>query len=130
MQTPPANALAWFEIPVRDIDRAQTFYEALLGAPLRREPLGPTKTLAVLPYDGAGTGAGGCLLMADDAPAPSATGTLVYLNATPTLDATLARAWDAGAQVCMPKLTLPDGMGCIAHITDCEGNRVGLHAMT
>lgn len=43
------NALNWFEIPVQDLDRAQAFYEALLGAPLRREAMGP-QTLAVLPY--------------------------------------------------------------------------------
>jgi predicted enzyme related to lactoylglutathione lyase len=27
----------------------------------------------------------------------------------------------------MPKFELPDGNGCIAHIMDTEGNRVGLH---
>lgn len=43
------NALDWFEIPLQDLDRAQAFYEALLGTPLRREALGP-RTLAVLPY--------------------------------------------------------------------------------
>jgi len=26
-------------------------------------------------------------------------------------------------------VTLPEGMGCFAHIIDSEGNRVGLHAL-
>jgi len=29
------NAVNWFEIPVRDIDRAQRFYEVVLAAPSR-----------------------------------------------------------------------------------------------
>lgn len=44
------NALTWFEIPVNNLDRAQAFYETVLGAPLRREAMGPAQTLAVLPY--------------------------------------------------------------------------------
>ena len=53
------NALNWFEIPVRDLDRAQAFYETLLAT---------------------------------------------------------------------PKVQLPGEVGCFAHITDTEGNRIGLHA--
>ena len=59
----------------------------------------------------------------------SANGTLVYLNAGPSLDAWLARVPAAGGSVALPKVTLPDGMGCFAHIIDSEGNRVGLHAL-
>jgi predicted enzyme related to lactoylglutathione lyase len=33
----PTNALNGFEIPVRDLDRAQRLYEALLNRPLQRE---------------------------------------------------------------------------------------------
>lgn len=127
-QTPTAstNAIAWFEIPVRDIDRAQTFYATLLGAPLRREAMG-ANTLAVFPYSGSGVG--GCLMAGADVVEPSSSGTLVFLDAGPSLDAALARVDAAGGRVATPKVQLPDGMGCYAHITDTEGNRVGLHAM-
>ena len=127
-QTPTAstNAVAWFEIPVRDIDRAQTFYANLLGAPLRREAMG-ANTLAVFPYSGSGVG--GCLMAGADVVEPSSSGTLVFLDAGPSLDAALARVDAAGGRVATPKVQLPDGMGCYAHITDTEGNRVGLHAM-
>jgi len=79
-QTPTAstNAIAWFEIPVRDIDRAQTFYATLLGAPLRREAMG-ANTLAVFPYSGSGVG--GCLMAGADVVEPSSSGTLVFLDA-------------------------------------------------
>ena len=107
------NALNWFEIPARDIDRAQAFYEKLLGKPLRREAMGPM-TMAVMPYEQPGVG--GCLMAGADAPAPAAVGTLVYLNAEPSLDTMLARVEPAGGRITTPKVTLPDGMGVFAHI--------------
>ena len=118
-------AINWFEIPVADIDRAQAFYEALLGAPLRREPLGP-QTLAVLPYTEPGVG--GALIAGEHIPAPSGAGTLVYLNVNPSLDAALARALAAGARLVTPRVDLPDGMGSFVQVLDIEGNRIGLHA--
>jgi predicted enzyme related to lactoylglutathione lyase len=121
------HAVNWFEIPVRDIDRAQAFYEALLGKGLRREAMGP-HTLAVFDY-GSDEGVGGCLLAGAEAPTPATNGTLVYLNAAPSLDAALVRAQAAGGRITTPKVQLPGDMGCFAHITDTEGNRVGLHAL-
>jgi uncharacterized protein len=126
MEQKQHNAVAWFEIPVRNIDRAQAFYEALLAAPMRREAMGP-HTLAVFGYDEAGVG--GCLLAGDDVPTPAGNGSLVYLNAKPSLDAVLARVEAAGGRITTPKVQLPGDMGCFAHVTDTEGNRVGLHAL-
>ena len=120
------HAVNWFEIPVRDLDRAQVFYETLLGASLRREAMGD-KTLAVFTYDEAGVG--GCLMTGEGTPAPTAEGTLVYLNAAPSLDAAIARAERAGGRIATPKVQLPGDMGAFAHVVDTEGNRVGLHAL-
>lgn len=120
------NALTWFEIPVNDLDRAQAFYETVLGAPLRREAMGPAQTLAVLPYSEPGVG--GALIAGSPKLAPSAQGTLVYLNVDPSLDAAVARAAAAGAQVLVARVDLPGGMGSFAHVIDVEGNRIGLHA--
>ena len=119
------SALNWFEIPVRDMDRAQAFYETLLGIDIRRETIPPNQ-LGVFAYDEPGTG--GCLLAGASAPQPSAQGTLVYLNAGASLDAVLARVEAAGGRIATPKVQLPGDMGVFAHITDTEGNRVGLHA--
>ncbi len=120
------SAINWFEIPVRNMDRAQKFYETLLAAPMRREQMGPN-TLAVFSYDE--TGVGGCLFGGQTAPAPAATGTLAYLNAGPSLDAVLGRVEAAGGRIATPKVQLPGDMGWFAHITDTEGNRVGLHSL-
>lgn len=127
MPHPRPHAINWFEIPVRDIDRAQSFYEALLAAPMRREAMGP-HTMAMFGSDDSGVG--GCLLAGADVPAPAAHGSLVYLNAAPSLDAVLARVEAAGGHITTPKVRLPGELGCFAHITDTEGNRVGLHALS
>jgi hypothetical protein len=127
--TKPAatSPITWFEIPVADLDRAQRFYEALLATTLRREAMGPTNTLAVFPYTQPGVG--GCLKHDAAVVSPSADGTLIYLDASPALDVTLARVAALGGRITTPRIDLPDGMGCFAHVLDSEGNRVGLHAM-
>ena len=118
-------AINWFESPVTHMPRAQAFYEAVLGAPLRPEPMGH-QTLAVLPYTEPEIG--GALIAGEHVPAPSASGTLIYLNVNPSLDAALARALAAGGQLLTPRVDLPDGMGSFVHVLDVEGNRIGLHA--
>jgi hypothetical protein len=122
------NAITWFEIPTTQLDRAQAFYEAVLGQTLRRENMGPSEG-AVFPYDGAADGVGGALMMGPTAPQVSGSGTLVYLDASPSLDAALERAVAQGGRVALPRQALPPGMGVFAHIHDLDGNRVGLHAL-
>lgn len=120
----PTHALHWFEIPVFDLPRAQGFYETVLGTPLRREGEGPG-AMALFPSEG--DGVGGCLSVSCGAQQPWRGGTLVYLSA-PSLDEVLARVEPAGGQVAVPKTALPEDWGYCAHITDTEGNRVGLHS--
>ena len=95
---------------------------------MRRESMGPSQG-AVFAYDAGADGTGGALMQGPTAPAVSSGGTLVYLDASPSLDAALARVAPAGGSVALPKQALPEGMGFFAHITDPDGNRVGLHAM-
>ena len=121
------NAISWFEIPSTQLDKAQAFYETVLGCKMRRETMGPSEG-AVFPYD-AQEGVGGAILAGPTAPAPASGGTLIYLDASPSLDAALARALKAGGKVALPRQALPPGMGFFAHITDLDGNRVGLHAL-
>ena len=118
------NAIRWFEIPARDIDRAQRFFETLLRLQLQREAMGSQTTLAIVPYQQ--PGAGGCLMHALGME-PAAKGTLACLGVA-ELDAVLGRLQRAGGTLLTPKVTLPEGMGVFAHVQDSEGNRVGLHA--
>lgn len=123
------NAISWFEIATNNLEKAQTFYQTVLGCSLRRETMGPSEG-AVFPYHRAGDGVGGALMCGPTAPARGSGGTLVYLDASPSLDAALKRATAAGGQIALPRQALPPGMGFFAHITDLDGNRVGLHALT
>ena len=120
------NAITWFEIPVADIDRAQRFYETLLARSLQRGQAGP-QALAVFPYE-VGTGVGGMLRLDAAATAPAASATLVYFDASPSLDVVLSRAAELGARIVQPKTELPNGNGFSAHLLDTEGNRIGLHS--
>ncbi len=123
------NAISWFEIPTTQLADAQAFYETVLGRPMRRETMGPSQG-AVFAYDREAQGTGGALMMGPTARPLSTGGTLVYLDATPSLDAALQRAVAQGGQIVQPRTALPPGMGFFAHITDLDGNRVGLHALT
>ena len=122
------SAISWFEIPTTQLDQAQAFYESVLGCAMRREAMGPSQG-AVFAYDMEGDGVGGALMMGPTAPAKAEGGTLVYLDASPSLDAALERVVSAGGQVALPRQSLPPGMGFFAHIMDLDGNRVGLHAL-
>ncbi len=120
------HAINWFEIPVLDMNRAMQFYKAMSDKALRREPFGaPGEEIAVFEAGGEGSVQGALLLRKGSQ--PSASGTIVYLNAAPSIDAWLGRVVAAGGNIAFPKFTLPDGNGFIAHIIDSEGNRVGLH---
>jgi uncharacterized protein len=125
--TTPHSAITWFEIPVRELDRAQRFYEAVLERPMKRETMGSEHMAMFAAED---SGVKGCLNIGADQVAPSSAGTRVYLDAAPSLDAVLARVPGAGGRVVTPKVALPPGMGYFAHIADTEGNVVGLHALT
>lgn len=121
------SAISWFEIPVSDIDRAQRFYEALLGRPMHRETIAG-QSLAVFDY-AQQTGVGGCLMSGPGAPQPASQGVRIYLNAGAELDPVLARVTAAGGKLAVPRTALPPGMGFFAQVTDPDGNQVGLHAI-
>ena len=116
---------AWFEIPVADIDRAQRFYEALLGMRMLRERyLGETDQ-AIFP-NGGPNHASGALVQASGQRAPSQSmGSLVYLSVQ-DVRPLLARVGELGGEVLLPLTPITDTPVVIGHIRDSEGNRVGL----
>lgn len=116
------NVPAWFEIPTGDLDRAQAFYEAVLGVELVREDFGGS-TLAMFPYGGK-PNASGALIAQEDC-LPSVQGSVVYLSVADLAPA-LERALLHGGDTIVPRTALPEGMGYFAQFRDCEGNRVGL----
>jgi uncharacterized protein len=127
----PQHAVTWFEIGCSDLSRSEAFYGAVLNRKMdRREEMGPSMG-SVFPYETGPNNIGGCLMQGVSSPRPVAGGggTLVYLDASPSLGAALARVAPAGGSIALPTQALPEGMGFFAHIIDLDGNRVGLHAL-
>jgi predicted enzyme related to lactoylglutathione lyase len=117
------SAVAWFDIPARDIARAIRFYSAILGAEVRRQDFSDT-SVGILPH---GEGAvGGCVFTSPDA-RPGVDGPLLYLDAQGRLDQALAAVVPNGGQLLQPKHSIGDH-GWRAIILDSEGNRIALHS--
>lgn len=72
------NAINWFEIPVKNIDKAKDFYATILGADMQVQEAMGMKT-CFFPADLENGNIGGCL-MEGEGYEPSAKGSLVYLN--------------------------------------------------
>ncbi|HEX7933935.1 MAG TPA: VOC family protein [Paraburkholderia sp.] len=121
-----SKVVAWFEIPSVDFDRAVRFYEAALDVKLNRQEVGG-QPIAVFGYEEPATGGA---IVHNPSATPKGDGVLVYLNATPTVDAALARIEEAGGRTDGPVIKLPQDIGYIAFFTDTEGNRLGLHSRT
>jgi uncharacterized protein len=122
------NAINWFEIPTRDIDRQVSFYEQTLRLSLKRELFGGTPH-AVFPSKcpaGATSVAGA--LVSDPRLIPGKAGTVVYFDCVDGVRAALERALSAGATLVTPHTPIGEN-GFIALVDDLEGNRIGLHAM-
>lgn len=115
----------WFEIPSSDFSRAVKFYETIFGSKLRVEDFGNAPMGIFTADDGDGVG---CVIHSEQM-TPSANGAVIYLDATPSIDAVLGRVEKAGGRVLMDKMELPRDLGFIAHFVDTEGNRLALHAM-
>ncbi len=120
-----ANIANWFEIPVKDLDRAIKFYEKVFDVKLTPEEMGGMK-LAFFPYTEEGPGSAGSLTKGESYK-PSHSGTLVYFTVE-DIGEILRRVSANGGKTLMPKTQI-DEYGFIAHFEDCEGNRVAIHAM-
>lgn len=116
------NRAVWFDIPVADLDRATTFYEAVLAIPIHREKFGDFDFCVLDHKDGNG----GCLVPKPDEIAANG-GILLYLNVE-------GRIQDAASKVEPNGGTMVEGVHSIGPhgfrtiIQDSEGNRLALHS--
>jgi predicted enzyme related to lactoylglutathione lyase len=123
------NVLTWFEIPVTDLQRARKFYENILDIEMVSRTDGNEEAV-FFPHDPnviqATSGRVTGVLSKTNRNSPSANGTMIYINASPSLQIVLDRVEKAGGKIIAPKTAIPAGY--IAAIIDSEGNKVGLHA--
>ena len=114
----------WFEIPSTDFRRAVAFYETVFQTALRHEQFGEGPRMAIF-----GDGDASCGAVIDgEHCVPGKDGAVVYLDATPDIDAVMRRITAAGGQLLTARIELPNDIGTIAHFVDTEGNRLALHA--
>jgi predicted enzyme related to lactoylglutathione lyase len=119
------NPVGWFEIPVEDLDRAKSFYDAVFEFDLELHDMGPMQ-MAWFPMIEGVQGAPGALVKMDGYK-PSDNGIRIYFTA-PDIDATLEKAAANGGEILMPRTSIGE-YGFIAQFRDTEGNRIAIHSM-
>ena len=121
------NAINWFEIPVKNFEKAKRFYEEVLQAKLQIMKMeGLDDKMATFPADMENGGVSGNII-AGPGYEPSPSGSLIYLNGGDDLSGPLSRVEKAGGQIILPKTSIgPNGF--IAQFIDTEGNKVAFHS--
>ncbi|WP_041801193.1 VOC family protein [Flagellimonas ruestringensis] len=121
------NMVGWFEIPVMDMDRAKTFYEAVFQVEIKLQDFGGTK-MGWFPWDLEKPGATGCLIQNKDWYKPSKSdGVLIYFNSTDVQNE-LDRIEPNGGKIVQSKTQISPDVGYMAVFLDPEGNRIALHS--
>jgi uncharacterized protein len=119
------NNLAWFDVPVTDLDRAIRFYSATLGASVTKEKSGSIP-IGMLPTpDG---GQMGCLVPSED-DKPSARGVMIWFDVDGRLKDAVAAATANGGTV-LGEIHAIGGFGYRAEVQDSEGNKIALYSNT
>lgn len=119
------NPVGWFEIAVKDLERAKEFYGQVFQTEFEFVDM-PGAPMYMFASDPEWMGAGGALVKSEDN-TPSTEGVTIYFNCEDA-DTEASRVHQAGGQVIMPKTSLGE-FGFMAMFLDTEGNRIGLHSM-
>ena len=123
------NAISWFEIPAKDLDRATKFYEAIFGVTMIPMDF-PNIKMRMFPIDDPNKGVGGAIVDSGGFHIPSGTdGPLIYLNGNPDVQGILDKVEAAGGSIGLPKTQISPEYGFMAILIDTEGNRIGLHSV-
>ncbi len=124
------NVIGWVEIPVADMQRAITFYEAVFGWKLQHSVIGDLE-MALFPADAESKpGATGSLVKHAEFYKPCTDGALPYFNSpSGDLDNELNHVEAAGGRVLIFKRQISPEHGFMAVFLDTEGNRVAMHSV-
>jgi len=119
------NMVAWFEIPVTNMERAKTFYEVVFNIKISVQDFGGVQMGWFPPAEDA-PGAMGSLIQ-NKAYVPSEEGTLVYFGSENAQNE-LNRIEEAGGKIKQGKTMISPEHGYMAVFIDTEGNRVALYS--
>lgn len=121
------NAVNWFEIPVKNYERAKQFYSTVMALEIKDHHM-PEQNIkyGMFPYDADNNGVGGGLIEGNGQN-PTTDGPTIYLNAGDDLNLALNKVEISGGKIMMPKTDIGEN-GFMAQFTDTEGNRIALHS--
>lgn len=122
------NPVGWFDIFVADMDRAKTFYEAVLDVQLEDigDPSDSSKTIKGFPFDMEKHGAGGALVKMEGMPVGQNSVVVYFSSEDCAVEE--SRIESSGGRVEKSKFSIGD-CGFITLGVDTEGNMFGLHSM-
>jgi predicted enzyme related to lactoylglutathione lyase len=120
------NPITWIEIPVNDMKRAITFYNATFKWNLKIDLPGLPE-MAFLPLEENAPGCNGTLIRHPEFYKPSEDGALVYFGVD-NIIAYEKRCTKNGGTVLIPKKQISPDHGYMAVLCDTEGNRIALHS--
>lgn len=110
--------VVWTEIPVRDLEKAQTFYETVFGFKMAWDKTGPND---IVNFSSDMAGISGHLYPGKPA---SGNGPTIHLATPDKLESAMDRCTRAGGTMVSPIVTIPPGR--FAYATDPDGNSIGL----
>ncbi len=115
--------VVWVDIPTVDLNRAMSFYQAVLQAKINRNNNAP---LAVIEHHSEKTG---CCVFFSDQIQPSEHGPVIYLSVEGRIDEACAEVIANGGKVTRPPHSI-EPFGIRALIRDSEGNKIALHSFS
>ncbi|MCZ4268028.1 VOC family protein [Rhodobacteraceae bacterium G21628-S1] len=123
------NIIAHVEIPVRDLERAMTFYSTVFEITFSDITSIHGNRMAFFPFTEGQDGASGAsgALAEGEIYVPTHQGALLYFSVN-DIDAVLQRATHLGQQILLSKTALDEG-GFVAEIEDSEGNRIAVQML-
>lgn len=121
------NIVGWFEIPVKEMDRARKFYESVFDVMLEKVEESEQMSYWTFPHQPGLEGAGGALIKAEGLQPQAAGGITIYLMSE---DCAVeeSRVVPNGGEVIKTKFAIGE-YGFISLVKDTEGNHIGLHSM-
>ena len=116
------NRAVWFDIPISDLDRAVTFYEAVLNLKIQRQDADGARIGVFEPQGGNS----GCLVP-DPEQISETAGVLIYLNVDSRIRDAVLKVGEHGGRV-IQRIHSIEPYGYRAIVVDSEGNRIALHS--
>lgn len=120
------NPVGWFEIYIKEMERAKAFYEAVFEVELSKLESPPGLEMWAFPMQPESYGAPGALVRMDGCGGGD-NSVLVYFSCADCA-VQAAKAVKAGGKIHKEKMAIGQ-YGFIALVIDTEGTMIGLHSM-